>query len=123
VAENGELICKQGILKNLEGSACEATELLYHYFLRELGLGGGGSERSDKNCDNVRESNQCLVRDSNRTVELNVSVDLILKLAGMYNNCILVNVIYIRKAACHLDTIFALILYGLFYCLAYVLKM
>jgi hypothetical protein len=40
VAENGELICKQGIFKNLEGSVCEATELLYHYFLRELGGGG-----------------------------------------------------------------------------------
>jgi hypothetical protein len=47
----------------MEGSACEATELLYHILLEK---GGGGIERSDKNRDNVRESNQCLGRDSNR---------------------------------------------------------
>jgi len=33
----------------MEGSACEATELLYHYFPREeCGVGSGGIENSDK---------------------------------------------------------------------------
>ena len=45
----------------------------------------GEIERSDKNRDNVRESIQCLGRDSNRTVELNFSVDLILNLVGKMN--------------------------------------
>ena len=70
----------------MEGSSCEATELRYHYFPREeggVGSGGGGAnERYDKNRDNIRESNQCLGRYSNRTVELKFSVDLVLNLAG-----------------------------------------
>lgn len=37
---------------------------------------GWGSERSDKNRDDLFESSQCLGKDSNRTVVLYFSVDL-----------------------------------------------
>jgi hypothetical protein len=59
---------------------------LGYYTIIFLEKGGGcvvgGSEPSDKNRDNIRESNQCRGRDSNRIVEPNFSVDFILNLAG-----------------------------------------